>query len=887
MDIIMTHEQTDFDGFASMLGAYLLNDRAHPLLPSTLNRNVQQFFNTYHSELPFISPQALPKQNIRSVTLVDTQSMITLKGITKDTQVSVIDHHKKKEDFNPTWNFTPVNCGACSTYFVEQLIEHNGNLSIIHATLLLLGIYEDTGSLTYANTTANDAQAVAFLLSQGASLKIASEYLNLSLSNGQQKVFDALIKNHQIVERKKQRIMVSYADAEFLEEEVSSIAHKLCDLYDPDALFIFVHTKEGVRFVARSTSDQINVAAIAARYEGGGHPRAAAALIRDAKKGLIALKQEFIDTLDEFVHPSITVKQIMSTNPLLLDPGITAQEALQFMQRFGYEGFPVVENEKVIGLLTRRAVDRAIAHQMNLPAKSLMEAGNYYVYPETSLEELHHLMARANWGQVPVVHRQTGKIIGIVTRTDLLQAYSGFQVPLSNQLNLAAQLEENMDAGQLELMKIIASAAHELKMHVYLVGGVVRDILLNSPIYDLDFVVEGNAIELAHRLTELFGGKVTSHRQFGTAKWFLENTKMPTAAAGAQTAELPKSVDLISARTEFYKNPSALPTVKLSSIKLDLLRRDFTINTLAVQLDGKHYGVLSDYWGGLDDLKNGIIRVLHSLSFVDDPTRMLRAVRFEQRFGFQIEERTLELLTEAKPLLKQVSGDRIRHEIDLILEERLSVDIFQRLGQLGLLRSIHPDFSLSEKVTQLLQMALQAEPSQNWQLPIKIANYPVERIVQYCILFGSFPDEVRDKISARLKLPALFQKSILQAHTLIERLPVLCNQKPSQIYSNLREIPHYVLYAVHFFFHERDDILQILEQYLAVWSKIKPHSTGKSLQDRGISPGPVYKQIFQQLVDAWVDGKIRSSAEEEQLLDSILTTLTRTGKVPDESSSQQ
>lgn len=876
MDIIMTHEQTDFDGFASILGAYLLSDHAYPLLPNTLNRNVQQFYNNYCSELPFILTQTLPKKNIRSVTLVDTQSMITLKGITKDTRLCAIDHHKKKEDFNPAWDFNATNSGACATYFVEQLMEHNGNLSIIHATLLLLGIYEDTGSLMYVSTTARDAQAVAFLLSQGASLKIAGEYLNLSLSAGQQKVLDILIKNNRILELKKQRIMISHAEAEFLEEEVSSIAHKLCDLYDPDALFIFVHTKEGIRLVARSISDQINVATIAETYGGGGHPRAAAALIQESgtgKKTLTELEKEFINSLDEFVFPSITVKQIMSKNPLLVEPGTKAQEAIQFMQRYGYEGFPVVENDKVLGLLTRRAVDRAIAHKLDLPAKSLMEAGNYFVYPETSLEECHSLMAKSNWGQMPVVHKQTKKIIGIVTRTDLLQAYSGFQSPLNGKLNLATRLEENLNPVQKELVKVIADAAYEMKMHVYLVGGVVRDILLNSPLYDLDFVVEGNAIELAYRLTELYGGKVTSHRQFGTAKWFLEDTKIPSSTVSSPKNRLLKSVDLISARTEFYKNPSALPTVKLSSIKLDLLRRDFTLNTLAIQLDGSHYGDLSDYWGGLDDLKHGVIRVLHSLSFVDDPTRMLRAVRFEQRFGFQIEDRTLELLLEAKPLLKQVSGDRIRHEMDLILQERLAVDILQRLEQLGLLQAIDQNFSFSKKNAALLQLILETKPSENWQLPQKINNSPLELVLRYSILLGIQPKDEIHKISMRLKLPNLIQKSIQQTHYLIEEFPKLVDKKPSQIYAVLKDFPIYVLYAVHFFFHDQEKILQILDLYLEEWRKLKPYTTGTTLQERGISPGPVYKQIFQQLTDAWIDGEIISRAEEENYLQTLINSL--------------
>ena len=870
----MTHEQTDFDGFASMLGAYLLEDRAYPILPNNMNRNVQQFYHNYRFELPFILPQTLPKQNIHSVTLVDTQSMVTLKGVTQDTRICVFDHHKKKEDFNSDWVYNDIRTGACTTYFIEQLIEHNGNLSMVQATLLLLGIYEDTGSLTYASTTARDAQAVAYLLSQGASLKIATDYLNPSLSPGQQKVLETLIQNQQVLELKKKRIMVSHAEAIFLEEEVSSIAHKLCDLYDPDGLFLFVKTREGIRFVARSICDEIDVSRIAEEFGGGGHPRAAAALLRKSevnKNGLETLEKDFISSLDGFVNQSIAVKQIMSTNPLLLNPSTKLQDALQLMQRFGYEGFPVVQENQVIGLLTRRAVDRALSHKMDVPAKSLMEAGNYYVHPETSLEELHQIMAKSNWGQIPVVSKQDMKVIGIVTRTDLLQAYSGIQSPDNGKMDLSSLLENSLDPDQMNLIKIIAETAHEMRMHVYLVGGVVRDIILKSPILDLDFVVEGNAIELAHQLTSRYNGKITSHRQFGTAKWFLEDSKLIESDSNNNT--LPKSVDLISARTEFYKNPSALPTVKLSSIKLDLLRRDFTINTLAIRLDGKHYGKLYDYWGGLDDLHNGIIRVLHSLSFVDDPTRMLRAIRFEQRFGFQIEKRTLELFEEARALLKQVSGDRIRHEMDLIFRERLAVDILSRLQQLELLQAIDPDLHFTKKNAIILQTAIENKAGGKWALPSKVGNSSTEVVILYTVFLCMQADKSVQHINKRLKLPKVIQKSILQARELLEGMPQLLDKKPSEIYHTFKNIPNYTLFAVQFFFHDDDTVQQSINLYLNEWIKLKPYTRSSDLKKNGVNPGPIYKTIYRKLISAWVDGEIISQEEESELLRSILQKL--------------
>ena len=181
-------------------------------------------------------------------------------------------------------------------------------------------------------------------------------------------------------------------------------------------------------------------------------------------------------------------------------------------------------------------------------------------------------------------------------------------------------------------------------------------------------------------------------------------------------------MDLVSARTEFYTHPTALPTVERGSIKLDLHRRDFTINTLALRLDGRHYGELHDYWGGLDDLRAGLVRVLHSLSFVDDPTRILRAVRFEQRFAFRIEERTMQLLLEARSLIERLSGDRIRHELNHILDAGSSAQILSRLQSLGLIRAIHPDLPWDDWLFSQIEALKNVEPDPMWGVSRKWAN---------------------------------------------------------------------------------------------------------------------------------------------------------------------
>ena len=676
MHIILTHEQADFDAMGALLASALLLDSAQPVLPHKTNRNVRAFLSLYGAEMPFIEARDLPHGGIDQVTLVDTQSLVTLKGIGAKTQVNVIDHHQRRVDLPEAWQFSGERVGSCTTILVEGLREHNGALNPIQATLMLLGIYEDTGALTYASTTARDARAAAYLLENGASLRIASIYLNPPLSVEQRKLYDQLLaaaKSHTV---HGQHVILATANAEGMAEEISAIAHKLRDLLEPDALFLLVTTDEGIRLVARSTADGVNVARVAAHFGGGGHERAAAALIHspvEDKTGIESALEEtarqLLTYLSKIIQPAVTVGKIMSRQPLVLTPQTTAQEAGLMMQRYGYEGYPVVENGKVIGLLTRRSVDRSQSHKLNLPAASLMDAGAVTIRPEATLDELQQLMATSGWGQIPVVDNE-GELIGIVTRTDLLKTLEGAPpAALPGRMNLSSKLEAAMPPARLALLKYIADQAHEKHMASYIVGGFVRDLILDRPGLDFDIVVEGDAIGLARRLEAQHGGRLVIHSQFGTAKWEIREiaeklcAEIPTMKE-MNPDDLPEFLDLISARTEFYDYPTALPTVERSSIKLDLHRRDFTINTLALRLDGRYYGDLYDYWGGLGDLQKGVVRVLHSLSFVDDPTRMMRAIRFEQRFGFKIDQRTLQLIDEARPLVRQVSGDRLRHELN-------------------------------------------------------------------------------------------------------------------------------------------------------------------------------------------------------------------------------
>jgi tRNA nucleotidyltransferase (CCA-adding enzyme) len=393
---------------------------------------------------------------------------------------------------------------------------------------------------------------------------------------------------------------------------------------------------------------------------------------------------------------------------------------------------------------------------------------------------------------------------------------------------------------------------------------------------DFDIVVEGDAIQLAHSLEKLFGGRVASHSRFGTAKWQISEVKNSLARRFSTDAEkdaldLPDTLDFISARTEFYNYPTALPTVERGSIKLDLHRRDFTINTLALRLDGRHYGNLYDYWGGLNDLQKGLVRVLHSLSFVDDPTRMLRAVRFEQRFGFVIEARTEQLMDEAHDLLKQVSGDRLRHELDLLMAEEHPENGFARLAAIGLLHAIHPLLDWKTEYAPEILTVLKQPLRQGWELPETLGATPVRRALAYLIWFGHFPEEVGQSIANRLRLSHQLLTAIHDVGHYLPSLPELVDRNPSRIVSVLDEVSLPVLYAI-YELCPSPPLRNIVNQYVTRWRHVQPTVDGYALLSLGLEPGPAYRQILWSLRAAWLDGKVNSSDQEAALLQQMLQT---------------
>jgi len=869
MHLILTHEQADFDGTAALLAAKLLQPQALAVLPRRLNRNVRAFLTLYGDTLPFTEPDDVPRGPVDRVTLVDTQSLPSIKGTSAATQVHVVDHHPPSTSHDPPWTADLQPLGSTTTLLVEALQEAPLTPDTVAATLMLMGIYEDTGSLTYAGTTGRDLLACAWLLEQGASLAIADDFLNNPLSAEQRRLYDRLLDSAETYTVHGLSIVIACGAAEGMQDEVSTLAHKLRDLFDPAGLFVIVALDGSVQLVARSTTDAVDVGRLAEHFGGGGHNRASAALIRGRRPEDV--RDELLRLLETAIRPARTVGEIMSREPQLLGPSARVSEAAERMQRFGHEGYPVVEGGRVVGLLTRRAVDRAMSHGMGArPVSSVMEAGGVVVSPGDSVQHLQRVMIQHDWGQVPVADPDSGEIIGIVTRTDLLRMLAA-EASGAKPASLAPRLETALSPERLALLRLAALQAESQGDAIYIVGGFVRDLVLGLPSVDFDLVVEGDAITLARGLATAYGGRVSSHTRFGTAKWHLDlrhaGLLRAIGARGGTLPDLPTSLDLVSARTEFYSHPTALPSVQRGSIKLDLHRRDFTINTLALRLDGRHYGELLDPWGGGRDLKDRVIRVLHSISFIDDPTRMLRAARLERRLGFTVEPRTLELMRQAIPLLDRVSGERLRDELGLVLEESCAGAIMTRLDGLGLLRAIHPSLGWDSWLEARLTDVRSFRPPDDWQL-----HEPpqLERLF-YAVWLARLDANQVAAVCERLHFPLATRAVVVDANRLVHAVPRWpTGIAPSDAVARLEDAGEESLVAAWLALADSLQAREVVTSYLVTWRHVTPITDGRTLRESGLPPGPAYSRILSTLRAAWLDGQLENSDQERTLLQTLL-----------------
>jgi len=430
-------------------------------------------------------------------------------------------------------------------------------------------------------------------------------------------------------------------------------------------------------------------------------------------------------------------------------------------------------------------------------------------------------------------------------------------------LDLKSVLKGTLSPATHALLDEIAREAEKQNAPLYIVGGFVRDVLLGRPNLDLDLVVEGDAIRLGRALVERIGGRLLPHQAFGTAVWSLSDDQSKIIRrlhVHAKKSQLPDFIDLISARRESYSRSGALPDVQFADIRADQYRRDFTINTLALRLDGTQAGQLLDPWDGLNDLRRGLLHTLHAKSFSDDPTRMLRMLRLAGRLGFKIEADTLKQLKSSVHLLDLISGERIYNELVLILLEEKSIVILKEMQRLGVLKAIDLNLEVDASATKSLMRL----PPKNWDIDDFASTN-----LGFVLCFMHLSSEKAGKVSDRLRLPLPLRRAFLSAARLRPELKAIAKLPPSALVAKLEKEPVLALYAL-FLSAPNSAIAKTLERYVSKLRHVRPRADGNTLRKKGLQPGPAYSQILARLRAAWLDGEIKNAKQESVLLEKLI-----------------
>ena len=873
MELIVSHTNADFDALASMVAASLLYPGAVMSLPGGADRNVREFLSLHGEVIQLAPPQDISLERVTRLIIVETQHARRLGRFAallarEDVPVILYDHHTPQEPIVPAGERVIEPYGANTTLMVRELRRRDIAIDALQATLFALGIYEDTGCLTFGGTTPEDVETVAWLLRQGAKLDLVSAFMNRTLSGEQRRILYQLLAGAQERIIQGIHVLIATADAGSYIDELGLLANKMRDIENSEALLLLMQMHDAVLLVARSSSTAVNVAEIARAFGGGGHDRAASATIHHST--VAQVYAQLPPVLARAVRPRVTAAQLMSFPVRTITPETPVEEATQLMLRYGYGGLTVMEEQRVLGIISRRDADRALYHKFgHAPVRGYMSRHAVTITPQTPLPEIERLIIEFEVGRLPVLDGE--RLVGIVTRSDVLRALHGERYAARHLLhhgegprNILTSYEEHVPAESRVLLQTVAEIATTRGLTIFLVGGVVRDLLIGNAHLDFDILAEGEGIPLAEAVAEALGGHVVTHTKFHTAKVVLPDGRY---------------LDFATARTEFYQYPAALPTAEHSSVREDLYRRDFTINAMAMQLNGEEPGRLLDPFGGSRDLAAGLIRVLHNLSFVEDPTRILRAVRFETRFAFQMDDRTEELARHALELdmLERVSGERIRAEFLQLFAHRNAEIGLRRLQALGVLAAIEPGWQISEPAPEYarLEDALawaQREPALAAQLP----EIPHQRLL---LVFLHLSEQVATRLAMRLRLRRTEMALATAAPRLAALLPRVARPalRASELDALLFPLP--VALAL---------LLLALSDSAMVWERVQRYFThsrhqpallsGEDLQCMGVPRGPICGRIMRALRSAHLDGEISSRAEAVTLAIKMVAEEVKMGR---------
>ncbi len=878
LTVITTHANADFDAVASLLAAQKLYPDAVVVFPGSQEQTLRNFFI---SSMAYLFNMAdindIDFAEVKKLVLVDTRQPGRIGRLASlidkpDLEIHVYDHHPAMaEDIKGNVE-TISPTGATVTILTELMLERNVAITPDEATIMILGIYEDTGSFTFPSTTVRDFQAAAALLSKGANLNTVSDLIAREITPEQVGLLNDMIQGAVHYNINGVDIVVTTVNTDNYVPDFAFLVHKMVRMENLNAIFALAGMGNKIYVTARSRVPEVNVSAILAEFGGGGHPYAAAGTIRG--KTLVQAQHELVDLLYKNIRSTRLASDLMTSPAITVGPQVTCGKANELLTRYNINALVVSEKDgdkdELKGYITRQVIEKALFHKLDhLQVSEYMTSEFESVAPDADISEIQDKIIGNKQRVLPVVENQT-VLLGVITRTDLLNHLvrkselisDNSPDPLKDNIrartrNVKKFLKERHTARIMHILKTVGETADEMHLNAYVIGGFVRDLFLYRNNEDVDIVIEGEAIAFAKKYAKRFDARVHAHRKFGTAVIiFSDGFK----------------VDVATARMEYYRFPADLPTVEMSSLKLDLFRRDFTVNTLAIQLNPDGFGTLIDFFTGLKDIKEKTIRVLHNLSFVEDPTRVFRAIRFEQRFDFSIGKLTEGLIKNAVKMefFKRLSGRRVFNEIKLILEEESPTPAIVRMNDYNLLKVIHPSLVLDKELTSLLDSAKKVIA---WFDLLFLEETYMKWVVYFLILTRHADEPTAGEVCAHLELAPKYTKIFcedrFEADQCLHWMERYAPAKNSVLYERLQgfktELVLYMMAST-----GREKVKKAISHYFTKLRYIKTSVTGDDLIKMGLPPGPAFREILDEVREAALDGLIEDKNDEIRLVEKLV-----------------
>jgi tRNA nucleotidyltransferase (CCA-adding enzyme) len=811
-------------------------------------------------------------QEVERLILVDTRQISRIGKFSEilskpGLEVHIYDHHPaSSEDLRGSVEVIE-EVGATVTLLLEILQKKGIEITPDEATVMMIGIYEDTGNLTFPSTRERDFKAAGYLVQEGANLSILSNVITKELTAEQVFLLNDLIQSATRYTFQGIDVVIAQASVDRYIGDIAVLVHKLKDMENLDVLFVLVRMEDRIYLIGRSRIEEVSVSEIAGEFGGGGHPTAASATVKGMT--LIEAHDRLVKALREMVRPKKSARDAMVYPVKTIEPEKTLEEAGEILTRYNLSILPVLQEEKVVGLISKQVVEKAVHHGLRSSlVKEYMTTEFSVVSPDTPFSRVQALIIGQNQSLVPVIERT--RLVGTISDRDvmrilqeeLMKSEKGISVfesqPLYGRKKMISKLMKERFPEQLyNLLSEFGGIGDELGYSVYAVGGFVRDLLLRVENFDVDIVVEGDGIRLAEEFEKKFSCRIRTHKKFGTAIiLFADGLK----------------VDVATARWEVYDSPAALPTVESASIKMDLYRRDFTINTLAIQLNPEAFGELIDFFGGIKDIKEKIIRVLHNLSFVEDPTRVFRAIRFEQRFGFQIGKHTQNLMKNAMKVgfLERLSGGRVLSELILILQEEDPLPALKRMRDFNLFPFLHGNLKFDEQGEVLFE---QIRHVISW-FDLLFLEQRYERwLIYFYGLIDLLKEGEIEELCQRLAMNEKLKKRVIEGklradQSLLQIFSWINSDrqpKRSEIYDALNSLS---TESKLFMMAKTTQVVtrRYISLYFTQLKDTKPLLRGTDLIQMGMKSGPSIKKALTGLLKARLDEKVITRQDEMEYI---------------------